>query len=250
MTDLHTHILPGVDDGAKSVEESLEMLRASARSGVDTVALTPHFYADRDDPCRFLKRRDAALERLKAAMEASGESFPRLILGAEVAYFEGIADCEELSLLRLSGTRLILIEMPWIRWNERMIEEVCSIYERTGLIPVIAHIDRYAELFRDRRIGEVFWWRPVLVQANASFFADWRYKRLALKMMERGQIHLLGTDCHNMTTRPPCMEKALAPIDKRLGGVALQYFAAVEKKAFSPETGVAETSVPIQFGLA
>ena len=73
MTDLHTHILPGVDDGAKAPEESLEMLRMERDQGVDTVVLTPHFYRDRERPEHFLKRRRAAGEALRDALMALPE---------------------------------------------------------------------------------------------------------------------------------------------------------------------------------
>ena len=89
MTDLHTHILPGMDDGAPDVETSLAMLREEARQGVDTVVLTPHFYRDRERPEHFLARRARAADRLNSAIQAlPGEerrAMPRLILGAEVA---------------------------------------------------------------------------------------------------------------------------------------------------------------------
>ena len=62
MTDLHTHILPGMDDGAVSVETSLEMLRMERDQGVDAVVLTPHFYRDRERPEQFLARRRASAE--------------------------------------------------------------------------------------------------------------------------------------------------------------------------------------------
>ena len=70
MTDLHTHILPGMDDGAKTPEESLQMLRMERDQGVDTVVLTPHFYRDRERPEWFLARRRASAEALRQEAEA------------------------------------------------------------------------------------------------------------------------------------------------------------------------------------
>ena len=84
MTDLHTHILPGMDDGAESVEMSLDMLRMERDQGVDAVVLTPHFYRDRERPEHFQKRRWAAAEALRNALLALPEeelrSMPRLYM--------------------------------------------------------------------------------------------------------------------------------------------------------------------------
>ena len=72
FTDIHTHILPSVDDGAQSMEDALELLRLQKNSGVERVMLTPHFYPQHDTPERFLKRRAEA----EAALPASGFVFP------------------------------------------------------------------------------------------------------------------------------------------------------------------------------
>ena len=88
--DFHSHILPCVDDGSHSVEESLQMLRMEAEQGVTHVVLTPHFYAKHDSPERFLQRRAAAWETLQAAM-AGEEGLPQITLCAEVYYFPGIS---------------------------------------------------------------------------------------------------------------------------------------------------------------
>ena len=234
MVDLHTHILPRLDDGAASVEESLDMLRKEREHGVSTVVATPHFYADKDDPEAFLKARERAYRKLFCEMEKQeGEVFPRIILGAEVAYFEGISDCEDLSKLNIEGTKLLLLEMPAIKWNERMIAEVTAIYEKTGLVPVIAHIDRYIKIFNNKKMAEYFSDLPVLIQANAGFFGEWRYSRLALKMFDRGQIHLLGTDCHNTTSRPPEMYLATQALEKKFGKGVIPFIERNERKAFS-----------------
>ena len=101
MTDLHTHILPGMDDGAKTPEESLQMLRMERDQGVDTVVLTPHFYRDREWPERFLARRRASAEALRDALMALPEeeirNMPRLILGAAVAWVPNLPEMTELS---------------------------------------------------------------------------------------------------------------------------------------------------------
>ena len=80
MTDLHTHILPGMDDGAKTVEQSLQMLQMQLEQCVDTVVLTPHFYRERETVEEFLSRRGKAMAQLTAALPANA---PQLLLGAD-----------------------------------------------------------------------------------------------------------------------------------------------------------------------
>ena len=149
MIDLHTHILPNMDDGSKSVEESEQMLCELKQQGVTTIVATPHFYADRDDPKAFLGDREKAYQRLLMKIQEfdNKNELPEIILGSEVAYFEGMSDCDDLVSLKIEGTKLLLLEKPTIPWNERMISEVVAIYEKTGLVPVIAHIDRYIRVF-------------------------------------------------------------------------------------------------------
>lgn len=110
MIDFHTHILPGMDDGSKSVEESIWLLQEETRQGVDTVMLTPHYYADENSPVDFLRRRYAAWKRLS---EAWCREFPKVRLGAEVQYFEGICGIEDIRHLRIVGTNFLLLEMPF-----------------------------------------------------------------------------------------------------------------------------------------
>ena len=125
MTDLHTHILHGMDDGSPDVETSLAMLREEARQGVDTVVLTPHFYRDRERPEHFLARRERAADRLNDAIlslpEEERRALPRLVLGAEVAWWPNLADCEELPELCIGRTKNLLVELPFTPWNDRML---------------------------------------------------------------------------------------------------------------------------------
>ena len=116
LTDFHSHILPGVDDGSRSVEQSLQMLRAEADQGIMRIVATPHFYARHDDPDRFIRRRNAAAAALQKDME-DHPGFPQIVLGAEVHYFPGISESEHLSKLTIEGTDYVLIEMPTPPWS-------------------------------------------------------------------------------------------------------------------------------------
>lgn len=226
--DFHSHILPGVDDGSRSVEESLEMLRAEARQGIGTVVATPHFYANHDTPERFLRRRAAAWEMLQTAM-ALEAGLPEIILGAEVYYFSGISDSDQLHRLTTGQKRYIMLEMPTVPWTQNMYQEMENIYTKHGITPIIAHIDRYISPLRHRQILDRLEELPVLVQANSDFFLRPMTAPLALRMLKEKRIHLLGSDCHNCSTRKPELGRAIEKIEKHLGAAAMEHLRFYEE---------------------
>lgn len=208
MVDFHSHILPEMDDGAQSVEESLEMLRMLKSQGVNTVCLTPHYLAMDESPDEFLSRREESYQKLKSAIDESGEEFPKLLLGAEVFYYPGICKMEELRKLTLQGTDLLLLEMPSSRWSEYTLKEIGELNNNTGILIVIAHIERYLDLQKKGTLERLFE-SGIATQVNASFFISKRTRRKALKMFKLSHIGFIGTDCHNIKYRPPRMDEAL-----------------------------------------
>lgn len=232
FADFHTHILPGIDDGSANVEESLEMLRLLAQQGADCVVATPHFYANYDSPERFLKKRQAAIDALMEAV-ANETELPELRFGAEVYYFNGISQCDALPDLVISGTRCLLVEMPMQHWSDQMLWELREIHDKWGLVPIMAHIDRYISPFRTRRLLERLARLPVVIQANANFFIQRSTRRLALRMLKNGDIHLLGSDCHNRSTRTPNLGEALEIIANSGQGDVLNHIYDLERELLS-----------------
>lgn len=199
MIDFHTHILPGMDDGSQSVPESVSLLRLEAKQGVDLIMLTPHFYAEQNSPSDFLKRREQAWRKLRPYL---WPGLPRMVLGAEVQYFEGMSQVEDVFRLRLEGTPFLLVEMPFDRWTERMVEEVLDVHSHPDTRVVLAHIERYMS-YQNPGVWEKLLSHGVLMQSNITVFDNWRTRNRAISMMKNGQIHLLGSDCHNMRNRRP-----------------------------------------------
>ena len=229
VTDLHSHILPGIDDGSSCVEESLKMLRMEAAQGIRHVVATPHFYPRYDDPGHFLSARTEAEKRLREAM-AKEAGLPEISVGAEVYFFPGISDSEILPRLTIEGKGCILIEMPHAPWGKGIYRELEQIWLRWGITPVVAHIDRYIAPFRSYGIPEQLAELPVLVQANADFFLQRRTCPMAMRMLKKGQIHLLGSDCHNMTSRCPNLGEAVEKIRQRLGQEAIEGICSTERE--------------------
>lgn len=221
MIDFHSHFLPYMDDGSRSLEESYAMLRESARQGVTLMVATPHFYPTRETPESFIKRRSDAFDRL-----CLSEDFPKILLGAEVAYFHSISRCESLKGLNIAGTDLLLLEMPFEPWTNSMVEDVCAVKKLTGFTPVLAHYERYRRfpgftehLARMRSAG-------ILVQSNAENFINIFGSRRAVKAFLSGEIDFVGSDCHNMSSRAPNMACAVKKAPQILEIDLSQYLTA------------------------
>ncbi len=224
MIDFHTHILPGIDDGSKNVHMSLAMLREEARQGIDTVLLTPHFYADQNSPMSFLRRRNNAWNEL---VQYLTDEEPDLYMGAEVQYFEGITSVDDIPELVISGTDLLLLEMPFSRWTERMVDDIFEMQAQWDVRVVLAHIERYMS-FQKKDIWTVLRNEGILMQSNVSFFANRKTRRKAIHMLANGEIHFLGTDCHNKETRRPNWDelppKAINVLPRNFGYCQLAEF--------------------------
>lgn len=208
MIDMHSHVLPHMDDGSGSVQESLELLRQLKEQGIRRVCATSHFYSEENSPEEYLKRRTAAAGELKAAMPAG---FPSLRLGAEVYYFNGISQSSEIEALRLEGTELLLLEMPFQPWTNQMVAEVCRLNSRTGIQVLLAHVERYMR-WQSGNTWDALLANRVLTQCNAEYFLHWRTRRKALRLLQAGRVHFIGSDCHNLKARPPKIGAALKAV--------------------------------------
>lgn len=199
MIDFHTHILPGIDDGSSTVKESVSMLREEKWLGIDAVVATPHYYANQNDIGTFIRKRERAWNQLVPYL---WPELPGIYLGAEVQYFEGICAVEEIELLRIKGTDLLLVEMPFHPWTNRVVDDVLELNDRQNVQVVLAHIERYMDM-QSAGVWNQLRNHGVQMQCNVSFFGDWKTKFKAMSMLDRGEIQFLGSDCHNMRNRRP-----------------------------------------------
>ena len=214
LYDFHSHLLPDIDDGSKSTDESLQILSESYRQGIRHIVATPHFYANFQDLAKFLERRKNAVEALKGSL--GNAVVPKIHIGAEVAYFNGIGRSDKLAPLCIEGTNLMLLEMPFERWSEAIIKDVIKLCESSDIVPILAHIERYADKSNMSYLPMLAQY-GVLVQSNSSFFLDRLYGRKAMKLLANDTIQLLGSDTHNCTTRPQTLGYAAALIaDKNM----------------------------------
>ena len=229
MTDLHTHILPGMDDGSPSPEISIAMLREEASQGVDTVVLTPHYYRERENSVHFLERRDAAMEALRKAILALPEeeqaALPKLRMGAEVAWVPNLMDCSHLRELCYEGTRAFLLELPMVPWYAGLFNQLYGLMNATGLIPVIAHIDRYWNSQKPERMRELTD-LGLPTQLSAEMLLHFSTCGRAVETLEKGGAEFLMSDCHGVNSRKPNLGPGMEVVRKKLGQQVHQRLAA------------------------
>lgn len=213
MFDVHCHILPGIDDGSKNVQMSLDMLKMSADQGVEGIIFTPHFYADMNSPEKFLDKRSKALAELESGL-GNLSRVPKYTVGAEVHYFRGMSRYDGLESLCIGNSDYILIEMPFRQWQSVFVDEIEEISQVLGLKVIIAHIERYFD--QDKRLVRRLIDNPnLLIQCNAEFFIEKATASKAMKFFKSGRIDLLGSDSHNLSHRKPNLGEAVEIIEKK-----------------------------------
>lgn len=220
MIDVHTHILPGMDDGARDAKTSLEMLRMEREQGVDRVIFTPHFYREKEDVYSFLKRRQEALSCLERAAKQlpvrEQVALPCWELGAEVAWMPNLSDREELKHLCLGSSNYFLLELPFTPWPDQIIHQLYDLIGKGQFIPVIAHLDRYWDEQRKEQIEELLR-LGVPIQLSGNVLLKFFSRRKALRMVQEGKVHILASDCHSLHHRPPNLGPAMDVVSRRLG---------------------------------
>ncbi len=199
LTDHHSHILPGIDDGSKNVDMSLEMIALLRKQGVRRIVATSHFYAHREHGIEaYLQKRQHAYEKLMAA----GPAIDNIILGAEVAIERGISELEGIEKLAFEGTDYILLEFPYTGFSDWMIEEIENIAYNYRLTPIIAHLHRYLEDYSKSQIQSILSLNAI-IQFNNEAFEDRASKHFVKDVIKGGHQFVFGSDTHNMSSRKP-----------------------------------------------
>ena len=217
MIDFHTHILPGIDDGSRSSDMTRQMLHMELEQGVHHIIATPHFYASESSIDHFIDKRNRAMDRVKTkVIEPSEVKLPRISLGGEVYYFPGMGKAD-LKPLCIEGTDLILLEMPFAQWTEEIFADVRNIIRSQGLTIIMAHIERYYPYQKNKAIWEKVFNLPVIAQFNTGCLLKLTKRKLALRFLKDGYPTLLGSDCHNTSTRLPNLEAGRAVVARKIG---------------------------------
>ncbi len=228
--DIHSHILPAVDDGAKTVEDSVKLLEMLKEQGVGRVALTPHFEATYDNMEDFIERVEIAKKDIKEAVK--GKDLPELLFGAEVLFFKGMSRAEGIERVCYENSKYMLIEFAEIEFGEKVIDELKYLKESRDIIPIIAHIERYADFKQFDNLLKLVENKTVYAQVNASAFFSRYYKKAAIKLIKKCLITFIGSDTHSVEHRPPYIKDALLYIEKKFDKETAQRFIKNSERFF------------------
>lgn len=213
--DIHSHILPGVDDGSKDWDMTEKMLQMAYQQGVRQIVATPHNYpGHRQDNEKILKLAEEAGRRAKQI----APDF-QVFCGNEVFFRRGIAsEIEDGHILTMAGGRSLLVEFHPKEQYGRIYQGLRELVEE-GYYPIIAHMERVSALFvSEENIREILK-MGVYIQVNSESLTGGVFDRRAArlrKLIENGMVHFLGSDCHNLAERKPIMKDSVEKLYKKL----------------------------------
>ena len=226
--DIHSHILPGVDDGAKTIDDSIDLLRQEKENDVTSVVLTPHFYPDYDTFDDHYNHILTAFNTLKK--ECEGKDLPDIYLGSEVQYFTGISHCEILDKLCISGTNYLLLELPFLTpITPTMLEEVKRIDRDLGITVIIAHIERYCNDRLFKKLIDLVKNGDIKAQINADSVFHPVFQKPIFKLLKKGIISYIASDTHSVKERPVLIKDSISFLKQKYYPQVIQCLKNSEK---------------------
>lgn len=227
MLDIHLHILPGVDDGPATLEESLVLARALVQEGVGAAIATPH---SNDEYPRYpvadIRARVHALQQV-----LDQQRIPlRLFAGNEVLIRSGLVeDIQAGRVATLNGSRYLLLEL----WNTMWLPETDQVIfelQANGIVPIIAHPERYKTIQKDPERLAALIQQGALAQMTASSVLGIHgntVRHTAEVLVKQGLIHCVASDAHGMHRRPPYVAQSLQQLEKLVGQERVQRMAEI-----------------------
>ena len=211
MIDLHTHILPDMDDGAVDIEEAILMSETFRGQSVNMVACTSHYYPSKISLEEYVSKRTEAMKKLEHCRIA-------LKPASETYLHEYLFHYPDLSQLCICQTNYLLLELPCTdKWEESIYDMIERLIHYYHVIPIIAHIERYPAARKSKKWIRRFLQLGCLIQVNAGSILDWKEWLRIKRYMKQGYIHVIASDSHNLITRPPLLPQAYDKISKKLG---------------------------------
>lgn len=214
--DIHAHVLPNVDDGAKNMETAINLLEMLKEQGVTDVVATPHFYPDEDNAEEFAKTVETAYNNLKKEM--FGKDLPNVYLGCELRYFSGMGKSSAIKQFVTKGTNYLLLELDYgAEVTKTVLQDIIDIREQQGLVPILAHIERYSKVKGFKKLLKLILDGYAIAHINAGAVITKETTRLCEKLIKGGYASFLASDTHSVHNRPPLIKDALDVITDRLG---------------------------------
>jgi protein-tyrosine phosphatase len=214
MIDIHSHVLPGLDDGARTLEQAVEMLRIAARGGTTDIVASPHANTEfQFDP--------ALVTEKIAELQAAAGPGVRIHRGCDFhLFFDNIQDAlANPSRYTINGQSYLLVEFPDLL-IARSTPEVFARLTAAGMIPIITHPER--NFLLHTRIEQLSAWvdSGCLVQVTGQSFLG-RFgaeaRNVARQLMRRGLVHFVASDAHDDQDRTPRLDDAYADVAGRFG---------------------------------
>ncbi len=223
MIDIHAHILPGVDDGAKNWEQSLEMARLAVKDGIRIMVATPHLFKGRTFDLSQLNSKELILQHVAELRQKLSEAdIPlEIIPGCDFPLgFESLKLLDDGQALTINdANRYLLLELPDTSLPPSM-EEICFQLQSKGITPIITHPERHLILqempYKLKRLIDL----GCLVQMTGNSLTGWfgrRVKKISRQLVKLGYVHLLATDAHDPKGRPPLLSRALTELSRLVG---------------------------------
>ncbi len=232
MIDLHTHILPSIDDGASSWDESVAMCRNAAEDGCSVLVATPH----QRHP-HWWNDDLAAISRLRAELQSRLGPHPRIVLGAEVRADVAILNAVdslagEPMIQPLANSRYLLLEFG----TEAGPEPEAVVHEMSiaGITPVLAHPECIPWLAHDlERLDNLVKLGALLQITAMSVLGDFGRgpRDSSHNLLDAGLVHVMASDCHNLEHRPPGLSSAAALIERKYGSATATAITITNPKA-------------------
>ena len=201
--DMHSHILPGFDDGAKTVKDSLALIDCLKKQGIRNICLTPHFYTHEQSVEDFIASRQEAFERFKPYIPED----VNIVLGTEVYVTHFLFNSNDFSQLTYGKSKYILTEYPYSStFSNHTMRYFDMLIRNHGLTPVMPHVERYEYLMDNPDVIQELQSMGVIIQTNISNYvakAPYFKKRKLLKYISKGWIDILGSDAHSFTHNTP-----------------------------------------------
>lgn len=221
--DIHAHILPAVDDGAKDMETAITLLEMLKEQGVTDVIATPHFYPDTDNAEDFAELVQKAYAQLKE--QTAQKDLPRVYLGCELRYFSGVGKSHAIKQFVITNTDYLLLELPYgAPITKTVLKDITDISEILGLTPILAHIERYSRVSGFKKLLKLISDGYALAHINAGAVVSKEDARLCEKLIKGGYVSYLASDTHSPDRRPPQIKQALETISNKLGRSAANRF--------------------------
>ncbi len=230
FADVHSHVLCGIDDGARDLKETQKSLAILHQSGITHLAFTPHYYPHHRSIDSFLRRRADAFQAVKELPETKGIT---LTLGAEVYLGETLFNNEDLSPLCYEGTRYMLTEPEYNTYfSDATKYRLLRLIEEYDVTPVLAHIDRFPFLWKDTDLLVQLKQMGCCFQMNLSALQGFFSRRRAIKLYELGLLDFLGEDVHRSVLSAPEKERLLARAEKLHQGFSEKMSAKAKSRLF------------------